>query len=112
MGSREKILANISRQPADPKLLPALDTVQPSESDLVADYATVLERIGGKPVEANSWAAVQDYVEKYASGFNRIVSTVPELPWNAPTNTENPHSFENVDLAIMKAHFGVAENAA
>jgi L-lactate dehydrogenase complex protein LldG len=42
----------------------------------------------------------------------RIVSTIPETPWHSAWVTGDPHGFADVELAILKGHFGVAENGA
>ncbi len=45
---------------------------------------------------------------------HRILSGCPELTgWaEAPDPVADPHTLENVELAILRAHFGVAENGA
>ena len=44
----------------------------------------------------------------------RIVSNCPELEPLAELATKysDPHSLENVDVAVLRAHFGVAENGS
>ena len=63
-------------------------------------------------MEVKDWAALGQYVLQNFSASGRIISTIPELPWFAPQLSADPHAFENVDLAILKGHFGVAENGA
>jgi L-lactate dehydrogenase complex protein LldG len=111
MGSREKILENIAKQTFGKKILPVLDTVAKSDGNVVQDYIAVLEKIGGKAVEVADWSSISDYIAKNSSSYNRIVSIVPEVPFST-IDSIDPHALENVDLAIMKGHFGVAENAA
>jgi L-lactate dehydrogenase complex protein LldG len=81
-------------------------------SDVAATFTSVLEKIGGKAVDVTGWDAIDRYVRDHYSGLNRIISTIPELTWFFPQISGDPHAFENVDLAILRGHFGVAENGA
>lgn len=113
MGSREKILQNILGQKAATKVLPPLEQNFQNDSDNVKKFCDVLESIGGKAVEVVTWKGIMDHLAKqpYASK-GRIVSTIPDLPWYVAQFGHDPHSFENVDLSVLKGHFGVAENGA
>ena len=44
----------------------------------------------------------------------RIVTTLPELSGNFEmiSDTVDPHSYQDIELALIKAHFSVAENGA
>ncbi len=112
MGSREKILDNISRANAKGKPLPELKESQGAGSNYAEEFVALLEKIGGKAVEVKDWAALGHYVSQQFSSASQILSTIPELPWFASKLSDDPHAFENVDLAILKGHFGVAENGA
>lgn len=112
MGSREKILNNISRANAKEKPLPELNASQGVESNCAVEFVALLERIGGKAVEVKDFAAVGQYVLQQFSPSGRILTVIPELPWFASQLSDDPHAFENVDLAILKGHFGVAESGA
>ena len=113
MTSRAQILAKVLSNQPDAQPLPAdLITAFPA-SDPVAAFATVLTTIGGSLVEVKDDAAVKNYIIEHFP-CQRIVSTLPALAEVSEQGWENqdPHSYENVDLAIIAAHFGVAENAA
>lgn len=112
MGSREKILNNISHANSKEKPLPELKESQGTGSDDASEFVALLERIGGKAVEVKDWAALGHYVLQQFSRASRILTTIPELPWFVSQLSDDPHAFENVDLAILKGHFGVAENGA
>ncbi|SMC41835.1 LutC/YkgG family protein [Pedobacter africanus] len=112
MTSREQILARVLDNQPDMKPLPAdLHTAFPAANPVTA-FATVLTAIGGAFVEVADFQAIQEYIKTHFGG--RIVSTLPELAGISEQGWENqdPHSYANVDLAIIKGHFGVAENAA
>jgi L-lactate dehydrogenase complex protein LldG len=113
MTSREQILAKIlSSQPELQALPPDVSTAFPA-ADPIAAFATVLTTIGGTFVEVSDYQSVQKYILDHFAG-QRIVSTLPELNTISEQDWENqdPHSYANVDLAVISAHFGVAENAA
>lgn len=113
MTSREQILARVLDNQPDLKPLPAdLQTAFPA-ADPVTAFATVLTAIGGAFIEVAGFQAIQDYIKTHFGG-QRIVSTLPELAGVSERGWENqdPHSYANIELAIIKGHFGVAENAA
>jgi L-lactate dehydrogenase complex protein LldG len=112
MGSREKILNNISHANAKEKALPELKESQGTGSNYAGAFVALLEKIGGKAVEVKDWTALGHYVLEHFSSASRILTTIPELPWFASQLSDDPHAFETVDLAILKGHFGVAENGA
>lgn len=113
MTSREQILAKVLGNQPEAAALPAnLTTVFPASNPIEA-FATVLSNIGGSCIEVSDFQAVRNYiVENYAQ--QRIVSTLAELADVTEQGWENqdPHSYADIDLAIITAHFGVAENAA
>jgi L-lactate dehydrogenase complex protein LldG len=112
MGSREKILENILRARGDERALPPVRKNLTAMPDPMGTFQATLEKIGGRAVEVNGWDAISRYIQEHHSGLSRILSTVPDLPWFVPQLSDDPHAFENVDLAILKGHFGVAENGA
>jgi L-lactate dehydrogenase complex protein LldG len=111
MGSREMILENIAKHKSEKKELPVLEKDVSPSATIVVDYISVLEKIGGKAVEVSNWSSISKYITQHCSEYNRIVSMIPEVPYSNVDSTD-PHALENVDLAVMKGHFGVAENAA
>jgi L-lactate dehydrogenase complex protein LldG len=113
MTSREQILSKVLKNQPDTQPLPAdLSTVFPA-ANAVEAFATVLTTIGGNFIEVKDYAAIKNYITTNFSG-QRIVSTLPDLGEVSEQGWENqdPHSYADVDLAIISAHFGVAENAA
>jgi L-lactate dehydrogenase complex protein LldG len=109
-GSREKILARIGKSnSAQP--LPDIRMDSPDLTDHTSNYIAVLERIGGKAVVVEKWSDIQKYIDQHCTEYNRIVSAIPQLPITDIPLTDS-HALENVDLAVMRGHFGVAENGA
>ncbi|UYQ94618.1 LUD domain-containing protein [Chitinophaga horti] len=112
MTSREKILAAVKKN--QPELAPMAEYIQPERAeDLVAKFAIVLDGIGGKAVMVQRMEEIRQHLQEHWLGKGRIVSMVPELRDLGEQPSEvDPHQFENVELAILPAHFAVAENSA
>lgn len=117
MSSREKILAAVKQN--QPDLLPLPDTApfqQIDNADALAQYEAVLTAIGGKMYRVNSLEEVKEIIKAtYNSLEKRVLSLVPELEDIATAAYEiNPaaHHLADVELAIINAHFAVAENGA
>lgn len=114
MTSRENILAKVKQNQAELKALPNYPTTLPSDIDKKEMFKHVLASIGGTAIEVADYQEIKNYISKEYANNKRIISTLPELADVTESNWQNntPHSYENIDLAIIKAHFGVAENSA
>ena len=110
MSSRAAILNAIRQNKPDPRPLPNLpaDPPDPDGEVLEAAFRAVLE--AGKatflePEQLNQLAASEDY--------GTVVSRVPGISGNLdPTQIVDPLGLAGVDLAILPAPLGVAENGA
>ncbi|TDQ10944.1 LutC/YkgG family protein [Pedobacter metabolipauper] len=114
MTSREQILSKIKTHQPELTSLPAPLTTVPGTVNLIELFSSVLVSIGGAVVEADSYEEIKNYIKQTFKDQKRIISTLKELADVSEQGWESqdPHSYENVDLAIIQAHFGVAENAA
>jgi Uncharacterized conserved protein len=114
MTSREEILAKVKTNQPDARPLPADLTTIPGGMESVLQFKTVLTTIGGAIVEVANFEEIAQYIQQEFKDKKRLISTLPELGSVTESGWENkdPHSYENVDLAVINAHFGVAENAA
>jgi Uncharacterized conserved protein len=114
MTSREEILAKIKTNQPGTRPLPADLTTVPGGMESITQFKTVLSAIGGAIVEVSNFEEIAQYIQQEFKAKKRLISTLPELASVTESGWENkdPHSYEDVDLAIIKAHFGVAENAA
>lgn len=112
--SRDSILAAIKKNQPDLKPLPSLDGLNQSTHIPKEQFKTVLQSIGGMVVEVADYQAIEQFVRENYSRQNRVISTLLELKTVAELDWQNsdPHDLENVELTIITAHFGVAENAA
>ena len=114
MTSRERILNLVKENQPAFRELPDTFPSWLNDGSLVEQFSTVLTTIGGSVIPLNNLQEVSDYIATQFNGKGRIISTLPELAAVTESGWENkdPHDFETVDLAVIKAHFGVAENAA
>jgi L-lactate dehydrogenase complex protein LldG len=125
MSSREKILSTVEANQPEPRELPPLpgavaSAQNPAASaataltDLVPQFVAVLESIGGAAYTVSGFGAIAAILHEQFPTAHRIISGCPELTAFPETKkfNEDPHTLENVDLAILPAHFGVAENGA
>jgi L-lactate dehydrogenase complex protein LldG len=115
MSSKEQILQKIKQnQPDFVTELPDLNVLGSERFDIPETYKTVLKGIGGDFEEVTGYDEVIAIIKNNYLLNKRIISTIPELSEIASLNWKNddPHSLEDVELTIIKAHFGVAENSA
>jgi len=115
MSSRATILEKIKQnQPEVVSKLPDLSVLGLENYDLLEKYKTVLKSIGGDFVEVPDYKAIIDYVQQNYGVGKRKITTIPELAEIATTDwfNDDPHSLKDVELTLVKAHFGVAETSA
>lgn len=115
MSSKEAILQKIKQnQPKELIVLPNLEPLKESNLDVLEQYKTVLKSIGGDFVEVSNYNEVVDFVKENFDINKRILTTVSELSEIANLNWTNddPHSLQDAELILVKAHFGVSENSA
>ncbi|MDR7370126.1 LUD domain-containing protein [Flavobacterium aquidurense] len=115
MSSKAEILQKIKNsQPNGIADLPNLNVLGSEQFDVLETYKTVLKNIGGNPIEVADYNEILAYIKINYPLEKRIITTIPELSEIALLDWKNddPHSLQDVELTIIKAHFGVAENSA
>jgi L-lactate dehydrogenase complex protein LldG len=114
MNSREKILAAVkANQPAKQELPPVLSNEAIRYEDRYAQFATVLKAIGGNIVEITNTKEIVDYAKYTFTNHQNFVTTIPGLQGISMLDEQlDPHVLENIEVAILKAVFGVAENGS
>ncbi|BDU26793.1 LUD domain-containing protein [Flavobacterium sp. GSB-24] len=115
MSSKAEILNRIKlNQPDLVADLPDLSLLGSEQFDVLETYKTVLKGIGGDPVEVADYNEIINYIKSNYNLEKRLITTLPELSEIASLDwkTVDPHSLQNVELTVIKAHFGVAENSA
>jgi len=114
MSSRETILKAIREgRPYSEEALPEVNIVHTTFEDLDGKFATTLAGVGGNAVSLENMNSVEDYIKGHYKDASVIVSTVGELKGTKELDaTDDPHTLKDVDLAIIKGEFAVAENGA
>jgi L-lactate dehydrogenase complex protein LldG len=114
MSSREKILAAVLENQPPSSPLPNMDIFKGSSQDIVQQYIDTFTGIGGTLFLVDSMAAVTALVDEHFDTNKRQVTTLPELSdrFELYSATSDPHTFDDVELAVIRAHFAVAENGA
>jgi L-lactate dehydrogenase complex protein LldG len=111
MENREKILQRIANVKVAETPLPSLKGLSTALGDTTQNFIEMVRAVGGKVVEVDKL----DDVLKIVDGLfpsSKIICTDANLPLYSPYVAADPHTFEDVDLAILPGHFGVAENGA
>jgi L-lactate dehydrogenase complex protein LldG len=114
--SRESILAAVKASQPEGSVLPDISGFRGNEDQLSEKYLTVLSAIGGQGFVVNNWDEIKTIIKaKYDPSQQRVLSLVPELHDIATSAYEiDPaaHHLSDVELAMITAHFAVAENGA
>lgn len=112
---RASILKSIKRNKPELVTLPNIDLDLFSEKvDLVETFKSNVQLVGGNLKEVNGNEDLDAIIKALYPKAQRIVSQVSgsNLGTISMTKETVPHSLENIDLAIIKGEFGVAENGS
>jgi L-lactate dehydrogenase complex protein LldG len=114
MSSRASILSATEASQPDLIPLPILPQFSVWFDDPLAKFKEVLTAIGGQVFEITSGFEIHALIREFFPDAGRIISDIPSLKTFAETTEgiTDPHALENVDIAILKGKFGVAENGA
>ena len=114
MYSREKILTAIKTNQPSAEVLP--EVVLPDAitfTDKKAQFTAVLKGIGGTIVEVTSVKEIVDYLHNNFRQHENFVTTLAGLePIKLLDETRDAHFLENIEVAIIPALFGIAENGS
>ncbi|MGL4632781.1 MAG: LutC/YkgG family protein [Leadbetterella sp.] len=112
--ARTNILSKIKQnQPSLVALPDAMDEVF-RPNDLIRHFTDVVESIGAKVHIASTLQEVLGQLSTQFDSTTRKITTIPELDTFASMDWigSDPHALYDVDLAIFKGQFGVAENGS
>ncbi len=116
MNSRAQILAAVQANQPEISPLPVLDTFfASSESGLTQKFTQILSSIGGKVIEVDNNAQICTFLrENFDLTTIRTICRIEKILEHTDIlDTEDEaHGLANVELAILPAHFAVAENGA
>jgi L-lactate dehydrogenase complex protein LldG len=114
--SREAILRSIRQHLPQSSPLPESAGPWIRYPDPMAQFASVLEMIGGKCIRVPSVEAIAEQLAQMPQ-FASAKKTLSLVPGVGGTNVamgsvNDPHELEDIDFAILPGEFAVAENAA
>jgi len=116
MSSREQILNAVKSNQPTLSELPLLDEFfQKHDYCLTEKFTQILNSIGGTVTAVeNTKEAIAQIKAHYNLEGIRVVSPLESMKEiaNVHLDKQLPHELENVELAILPAHFAVAENGA
>ncbi|HMH22297.1 MAG TPA: LUD domain-containing protein [Puia sp.] len=111
MTSREKILAAVKNNQPSFVGLPAMHPPD-AEAHPADTFMATLQSIGGVAFVIRDIGEIPAIIRAQYPTAEKIVSICPGVEGNTVPGQANPHALADIDLAIIPAHFGVAENAA
>ena len=114
MSTREIILANVLKNQPSLSSLPEISVFKGGYDDIVQKYTDTFSGIGGKVFTVDSMQSLKGIIREQFDVSKRMLTTLPELSDTLEmySATADPHTFEDVELAVIKAQLAVAENGA
>jgi L-lactate dehydrogenase complex protein LldG len=115
MSSRETILTAVKANQPERTALPDLSLFEHRATGSLQKFATVLTGIGGRIAYVWGYDEIARIINEQYGKEVRIVSPLTELRTLSPENLAglaSIHDLRDVEIAILKAHFAVAENGA
>lgn len=115
MTPKQNILSAIRRHQLPDAPLPSLDQSWIQFNDVRAQFASVLESVGGRAVMVADTAALNSELSAVSEwrDAKKTVSLVEGVHGNTDlAQIDDPHATEDIDFAILPGQFAVAENGA
>jgi L-lactate dehydrogenase complex protein LldG len=115
MTSRERILAVVAQNQPDKLPLPGISFFKGDTVNVVDKFISTLTTIGGAVYKVANYGEIADILKEHYKSTDRVITLIPEL---AGISNEvfvadpDAHPLENVELAVIKGHFAVAENGS
>jgi L-lactate dehydrogenase complex protein LldG len=114
-GVRGAILAAVLQNQPDLVGLPDITFFKGDTEGAQERYITTLTTIGGKVFKVKNFDEIKALIPQHFDADKRMVSTLPELSDIAELNQGepiDPHTLEDIELSVIRAHFGVSENGS
>jgi len=114
MSSREKILQQIKLNKPAETTLPAKARFDSNYENTEKKFTEVLASVYTEVIVASSREDLKAKVTEMYAGVTNRATTVPFLSdWaDFSLNISDPHDLETIEIAVLQAEFGVAENGA
>ena len=107
MSSKDLILSKIKAVPLEPKDIPIIPDFE-TDGDLTANFTASIQANKGEVISKDALKSLLD-----SGVFEKVYSRVAE--YSSFSNTafpEDAHQLNDLNLAILRGQFGVAENGA
>ncbi|HWZ71988.1 MAG TPA: LUD domain-containing protein [Casimicrobiaceae bacterium] len=113
MSTRDDILARVRKNQPAPQPLPTVPTFDAMAGTLLEDFKAAVARMGGKLADAPADGDLDALVRRLFPDAKVICSATPEVEGNRPLDSvQSPAELSNVDVAIVRARYGVAETGS
>ncbi len=112
MNSREKILSQVLKNQPAAVPMPDISKFKGFEQDNVQEYVDTFTAIGGTALVVDDISSMKVLIREQFDTSKRIVTTLAEFAdtFEMYSPSADPHSFQDVELAVIKAPLAVAEN--
>lgn len=113
MNAREAVLRKLRSRALAEEPLPSLKGPFVEYADLQAQFALALERAAGSLIKLPPGTTLERFLPNLPriAASQAVCSLIPEIPGNFVV-PRRAHDCERVDVVVLRAAFGVAENAA
>ena len=113
MKSKKTILENIKKANVPGVPLPSLEIKHTSYEDKNLKFKDMLQSVGGVASWLEKGDGLEDFINEKYDNLGVIATNIDISLKHTKTNDiDDPHSLQDVDLAIIKGEFAVAENGA
>ena len=114
MNTREKILEAVLKNQPPTTALPDISVFKGGTNNLTQQYIEVFKTIGGSAHLVEDIDAAKELIRQQFDINDRLVTSIPAFTDIAELllTDVDPHTYENIELAILPAHLGVGENGA
>ncbi|MDR0385262.1 MAG: LUD domain-containing protein [Prevotellaceae bacterium] len=112
MSSKNDIIGNIRRHVLPEYDMPEINIKAIEYDNPVAEFLEISRIVGGDAVLSEAGEDINTLVRALFPDAVTIASNLPQITIASfnPDETDDPHSLNGVDLAIVKGELGVAEN--
>jgi L-lactate dehydrogenase complex protein LldG len=112
--SRDQILAAVLKNQPERSPLPDIDKFGGKDVDVLEKYVSIFREIGGTAFLVDDIGMIKSLIKENFDTSKRILTTLSSLSDIAELYppTADPHTLEDVELAVIKTELAVAENGA
>jgi L-lactate dehydrogenase complex protein LldG len=113
MNSRDSIFQSIKEAKLRATPRPSLEINHTTYKDNFKEFENALKSVGGVASVLGKDESLEDFIAKNYDDIIKIGTNLDiSIPHTKINSVEDEHELKDIDLAIIKAKFGVAENGA